>query len=159
MRPTIAAVVLMSLVPHLAWADPPVTPPVAPLVMIPPGDDNIVVLKKGDPSPFTGQLFDPATALRWANLLQQCHFRLQADVAYQQKLDQADIDYQKKLVTIEQDKYTRVVTELETKNKQLQVEVTDPPFYKTMWFGVIIGATAAFLAVGFAAWGLNAASK
>ena len=151
MRNAVLAIVLLALLPRLAWADP-----IAPVVPVPPGDDKIEAVKKGDPAPFSGQLYDPATALRWANYLQQYRFRLQSDVELQKKLDQADIDYQKKLVVIEQEKYTRVVTDLEAKNKKLQLEAADPPFYRTMWFGVVVGAAAAFAAVGFAAWGLSA---
>lgn len=151
MRHTLTAVVLLSLVPRLAQADPP-----APLVPVPPGEDKIEVVKKDAPAPFTGQLYENATALRWANYLQQCRFRLQADVELQKKVDQAETDYQKRLVAIEQEKYAHVVADLEAKNKRLQLEQADPPFYRTVWFGVVTGAVTMALAVGLAAWGLSA---
>lgn len=147
----LSGLLVLVLVPRLALADPP-----APVVPVPPGEDKIEAVKKGDPAPFTGQLFDQATSLRWANYLQQYRFRLTSDVELQKKLDQAEIDFQKRLVTIEQEKYTRVVTDLEEKNKKLQLEVADPPFYKTVWFGIVAGGVAAFAAVGLAAWGLSA---
>lgn len=143
--------VVVWLAPSAAWADP------APLVPVPPGDDQIEVVKKGEAAPFTGQLFGNATALRWANYLQQCHFRLAADVEFQRKTDQAEVDYQKRLVAIEAEKYARVVADLEAKNRQLQVAQADPPFYRTVWFGVVVGAVAMGAAVGFSAWGLSAA--
>jgi hypothetical protein len=133
----------------MAYADP------IPLTPIPPGDDVIVVVKKGDPAPFTGQMFDQATALRWGNYLQQARFRLQADVELQKKLGQADVDYQKRLVVIEQEKYVRVTSDLEAKNALLTAQLFDQPFYKSVWFGVVVGALAMGTAVGLAAWGLS----
>lgn len=158
---TVAVVVLLALLPRLAWADPPAPAPpapstVAPLVPVPPGDDVVVVAKKGDPVPFTGQLFDQSTALRWANYLQQCRFRLQADVDYQKKYDQADTDYQKRLLAIEQQKYDAVSKDLQDKLDKANAELASPPFYKTVAFGVVVGALAMGVAVGLAAAGLNA---
>lgn len=150
MRRIVVLVVLLTLLPLRAFADP------APVVPVPPGDDRIEVVKKGDPAPFTGQLFDQATALRWANFLQQYKLRLTLDLELQRKMMQADIDYQKKLVTIGEEKYDRSVGALEAENKALKLELASPPFYKTTWFGVVVGAVAMGSAVALAAWGLSA---
>ncbi len=149
MRRIVAFVVLLTLLPLRAFADPP------PVVDVPPGEDRIEVVKKGDPAPYTGQLFDQATALRWANWLQQYKVRLALDLELQRKTMQADVDYQKKLVAIGEEKYTRAVGALETENKALKLELANPPFYKTTWFGVIVGAVAMGSAVALAAWGLS----
>lgn len=150
MRRIVALVVLLSFLPLSAFADPP------PVVPIPPGDDRIEPLKKGDPAPYSGQLFDPATALRWGNFLQQYKYRLQYDLELQHKMMQADIDYQKRLVAIGDEKYARSVGALETENKELKMQLADPPFYRTVWFGVVVGAIAMGGAVALAAWGLSA---
>jgi hypothetical protein len=146
----LALVLLLTLLPRLAWADPP-----APVIAVPPGEDVIVVVKKDAPAPFTGQLFDQATALRWGNWLQQYRYRLQADVELQKKLDAADIDYQKKLVALAQEKYERVTGELEAKNTLLTTQLYDRPFYTSVWFGVVLGALAMGACVGLAAYGLS----
>ena len=142
---------LLVLLPRMAYADP------APLVPVPPGDDVIVVVKKDAPAPFTGQLYENATALRWANYLQQARYRLQADVELQKRLDAAELAYQQRLVVLEQEKYVRVTGELEAKNAALQAQLRDPPFYRSVWFGVVVGALAMGTAVGLAAWGLGSA--
>ena len=147
-RCVVAVVTVVTLLPHVAWADP--------VQAIPPGDDTIVSVKQGEPAPFTGQLFENNTAIRWGHYLEQYKYRLTADVALQMKLSQADVDYQKKLLVLEQEKYTKVVAELEAKNQALQVQVSDPPFYTRVWFGITVGVVAAFGAVGLAAYGLHA---
>jgi hypothetical protein len=152
MRRILTLLVLLTFLPRLALADPP-----APVTAVPPGDDVITVVKKGDPAPYTGQLFDQATALRWANFLQQYKFRLGADVDLQKKLDDADLTLQKQLLVIEQQKYVRVTDELQAKNVALQKQLADPPFYDRVWFGVALGAVAMGLAVGLSAWGLSSA--
>lgn len=150
MRRIVTLVILLSLLPLRAFADEP-----TPVVAIPPGEDRIEALKKGDPAPYGGQLFDPATALRWANYLQQYKLRLKADVELQKKLAQAESDYQKRVLTIEQEKYTRVTGALEEENTRLKIQLADRPFYESVWFGVVVGAVAMGTAVGFAAWGLS----
>jgi hypothetical protein len=155
---TTALVLLFALTPRLAWADPPApaaSGSVAPVVPLPPGEDNIVVLKKGDPAPFTGQLFDQPTALRWGNYLLQYKFRLQADVELQRKLGGLDLQLAEKKLVLEKELYTKVTTDLQAKldaaNKRLAV---GPAWYETPTFGfaagivtslVVVGVTAAFV--------------
>jgi len=143
----LALVVLLTLLPRLAWADDPPTTP-APLVAVPAGDDVVVVVKKGDPAPFTGQLFDQATALRWANFLQQCHFRLQADVDYQKKYDSAALQFTQKQLDLERTEYATVSKELQRKLTEAQAQLAEgPPWYKTATFGIAVGVVFALAAV------------
>ncbi len=150
MRRFIILLVLLSLLSQTARADEPAVVP------IPPGDDKIEPIKKGDPAPFSGQLYDPATALRWANFLQQYKLRLKEDAVLNEKIRAAELAYHEKLLAIEREKYVVVVKDLEGKNAALRKEAFDPPFYRSVWFGVVIGALAMGTAVGLAAWGLTA---
>lgn len=148
----LVAVVLLVLFPLELLAQTPSLQPV------PPGNDVIVVVNQGDKAPFTGQLFDQSSAIRWGNYLQQCRVRLVADVELQKKTDDAQIEYWKKVTEIEQNKYTEVVTDYQNRLSKAE----NPPFYKTFWFGFIAGTTAAvLLAVGLGALaiGLSSATK
>jgi len=152
----VALIVLLTLLPQVAWADDPLVP-VAPLVAVPPGDDTVVVVRKGDVAPFTGQLFDQPTALRWANYLQQCHFRLQADVDYQKKYDAATITLVQKQLDLERTQYTNVTTELQKKLEAAQVQLAaGPPWYQTATFGAVMGVVLTLAAVVGSAVLLNA---
>jgi hypothetical protein len=145
-RVALAAVLVFQLaVPSLALADPPATP--APLTPVPPGPDVIDIVKAGQVAPHEGQLFDQATALRWANYLQQCQSRLRLDPLYQYKLDQADLTASQKREALQQAEYTRVTTDLQNKLTAAEVAVASPPFYRTMGFGVVLGVLGT-LAVG-----------
>lgn len=150
------SVLLVLALTRTARADPPAP---LPVVAVPPGDDVIVAIRKGDPAPFTGQLFDEKSALRWANYLQQYKYRLAADVAFQKQYDQATIDYLKK--SLEDANKTAATS---TQSLQLQLATAqdaaqNPPFYKTFWFGVVIGFVIAGGAVCLAAVGLSAVGK
>lgn len=136
----------------------------APIVKdIPPGDDKIVAVHAGDKVPFTGQLFEPATALRWANWLQQYKLRLDTDVEAQKKICAADAQLANKLAAIDQEKNTTIQTDLKNTNGQLTTRVADlqkviddPPFYKTFLFGAIVGVVATGVLFGL---GVYAASS
>jgi hypothetical protein len=125
---------------------------------IPPGEDRIQVLREGDKAPYTGQLFDSNTAMRWANWIFQYKFRLKADVEYEKNKCAIDADYFKKVHILERDKYTSVTTDYQNRMAQqqdtintLQIEIRHPPFFKTVWFGFIAGAllTGAAVSVGY----------
>lgn len=129
---------------------------------IPAGTDKIVGVKEGDKAPFTGQLFEPATALRWANWLQQYKLRLAVDVEAEKKICAADKELGQKKLDIEQEKNKAITDDLRKQVATKDARITDlekaadsPPFYRTVWFGAVLGATAAFLAVGLTAWGLS----
>lgn len=146
MRRAVAVVLLVALTPALARAEG------APVVDIPPGQDRIVPVDKGAPAPFSGQLFDTPTALRWANWLEQYRLRLKLDVETQEKIDGLEISLLNQKLDLERTQYVQVTDDLNKRVALLQDELRNPPFYKTTWFGVALGVTGSFLLVGATAW-------
>jgi hypothetical protein len=140
MKAVASVLVLAILLPRVALADPPAAP--APLTPVPPGNDVIDVVKAGQAAPHDGQLFDQPTALRWANYLQQCQARLKLDPLYQYKLDQADLTAAQRVIALQQAEYTRVTTDLQNKLTDAQKAEANPPFYRTFWFGAVVGVVA-----------------
>jgi hypothetical protein len=141
--------------------DPPAALP--PIQTIPPGDDVIAPLRKGQAAPFTGQLFGPNTALRWGNWLQQYKYRLKWDVAAVQNKCTIEINYQSSLLTIEKDRAQKVETDLTTRlgrseeaRLNAEEEARNPPWYSTTAFGVIIGAVATAAVFGIAVAAIDA---
>ncbi len=122
---------------------------------IPPGEDKIVVVREGDKVPFTGQLFDNNTALRWGNWLLQYKFRLKEDVEYQQKIAHNEVSYMKQLLDIERKKYLTVTDDYQKliavekqENVKMRAQLDNPPFYKTAWFGFLSGVLVTTACVG-----------
>lgn len=127
-----------------------------PVVDVPPGEDNIVVVKKGEPAPFTGQLFDPSTALRWANWLEQYKLRLRTDVELEQKKAELGVALWQQKYSIQKDFYEQQLTlSLRTQN-ELLAKANDTPWYRSVWFGVTLGAVGTGLLVGGTAYALHA---
>lgn len=142
---TIMLVVLLLTLPRLAWADPP---SVAPLTPVPPGEDIIIPITKGEISPIDGQLFSTESAIRWGNYLQQCRVRLTADVQLQANKDQEQINYLNQVVALEQKKYDTVVPDYQKRLQDAETALAAPtPWYKTVTFGVALGVLVA-VAVG-----------
>jgi len=131
---------------------------------IPPGEDKIVVVREGDRAPFSGQLYEPATALRWANWIGQYKLRLRADLDYQKKVDQADLTLAQTLLQIEKDKYKAVTEDYQQRAAQQQARIEaleaaarNPPLLSSPWFGFALGVAGTTLAVGLGAFALHAA--
>lgn len=121
------------------------------VVNIPAGDDKIVPMRKNEPAPFEGQLFDNDTALRWANWLVQYKQLVKSNAALQRRLCEIDVNLANRKLEIEQEKNNKIVPDLEKKLAAAKDEVDHPPFYRTFWFGATIGlATASLAAVGVA---------
>lgn len=119
----------------------------ADVVNIPAGEDKIVPMRKGEPSPMEGQLFDNDTALRWANWLVQYKTLLKHNVELQQKLCSIDLNLSSQRLVIEQEKNKKIIPDLETKLAAAKEEVDHPAFYKTFWFGATMGATITAIGV------------
>lgn len=100
-------------------------------------------MPQGSVTPYSGQLFDNKTALRWGNYLEQCKARLKADVEYQRRVDQAQIDFLTSSLAAREDQFKVVTIDYQ---KQL-AEARDPAFYKTTWFGVVIGVVGTVAAI------------
>jgi hypothetical protein len=125
---------------------------------IPPGNDNITFIRKGEAAIYEGQLFDSATALRWGNWLLQYKFQLVSQGEYQKRLFDIEVSYWNKVVSLERDRYQRVTTEYQSQvAKQqeqllkLQDEVRNPPFFRSVWFGVLVGVVVTGLSFGVGA--------
>lgn len=154
MRTLCAPLLLLVLLPGLARAEPPA--PARPLTPVPAGADVILTLKTGQPAPADGQFFDTPTALRWGNYLQQCKTRLTLDPLYQYKLDQADLTASQKLGEAQKQEYTQMNEALQARLDALSKAMSDPPFYKTFWFGAVVGVVSAAVLVGGSVALLNA---
>ncbi len=140
---------LITLVPLSAQATDP------PIADIPPGEDVIEPVKKGAPSPFSGQVFSPETALRWANWLQQYRLRLEQDKMYYVRLQTVDQEYWTKRMALVQVAHTDTlklyqarIDEQQKSIVSLTKQVQDPPFYKTTWFGFVGGVLVTGIAIG-----------
>jgi hypothetical protein len=131
-----------------AYADDSIPP-------IPPGEDKIVPIKKGEPAPFDGELFDPPTAVRWGNWLLMYKQRLKLDVTFEQRLHSADNELWKKKLEIEHEKYMTVVPNLELRIQDLERQLANPPFWKTTWFGFAVGIVVTGAIVGVTAYGIH----
>jgi len=118
-----------------------------PLVQsIPSGDDKIVVVREGDKAPFTGQLFDGPTALRWANWLQQYQTLLPATIERDQKVCSAKVEYGGKVLVIEKERAAALERDLrdrlvkaEQERGKALYEAQNPSWYRTVWFGAGVG--------------------
>jgi hypothetical protein len=133
------AIIALVLIPRLALADPTVQ-------AIPPGDDKIVAVHEGDKVPFTGQLFDSATALRWNNWLQQYKALLQLQTTRDQQVCKAQTDFDTKVASIEKTRTDGIEKDLRTRLQaseqqrlSLQQQIDHPPFYREFWFQAGVG--------------------
>lgn len=122
----------------------------------PPGDDKIEPVSRGEVAPFSGQLFDTSTALRWGNYLEQCKTRLKIDVEWQRQLGQVEaVRWQTRYELVQ--KHNVIIEEYyQRENAHLRQELEFPPFYRTPWFGVTVGVVGTVLAVGATAWLVSA---
>lgn len=151
------AFVFVFLFPALVSAQKP-----APLWTL-PGEDKIVVLKKGAEAPFDGQLFSPETALRWASWLEQYQARLELDVSQVRELGLIEVDYQKDLLAAQKRacdaSRTDLLTRLERSEKaRLAAEeaVRNPAWYRTREFGLVLGVVGSVAILGLSVWALEA---
>lgn len=132
---------------------------------VPPGEDVIVPLRKGQPAPFTGQLFDPLTALRWANWLQQYKYRLKWDVKKAEDLASVELEYQRELLVIEKERSREVEEDLVlrlARSEQARIaaehEARNPPWYTTWEFGAAVGAVLSAVVFGVSTAAVRASS-
>lgn len=117
------------------------------LESIPPGESRITVLREGEPAPYGGQLFDDATALRWANWLRQSKLVYRLDLDAEQRSSELDRQLSDRKLALEREQYNRVVTEYSEKLKKAEEDSRNPPWYRTVEFGAAMGG-AAVLVVG-----------
>lgn len=135
-------------------AEPP--DPSPQVVTYPPGDDKIVVVRKGDLAPYSGQLFEDNTALRWATWLQQYKSRYSLDMKAEQASCSIRIGHAAELAAIEADRSSKVEEDLRARLKatdaqrlKLEEELRDPGFFRqpSTWFATGLVTTLAVVAV------------
>lgn len=165
------ALILLLLLPSLARGQTPapqLIPPLTleyippPLVPVPPGDDVIVPLKKGDPAPFTGQLMDPATALRWLNYLEQSKLRLREDVLLERRTCNANMAYYDRRVSLEYSARLDIEKDLrdrllrsDQRNVDMQKQLLEPGIFKSPIFWFFTGVVTSGIILGVSAYSLG----
>lgn len=124
--------------------------PAPQVTTYPPGEDKIVVVRKGDPAPYTGQLFEDNTALRWAVWLQQYRARYGLDMKAEQDSCRVRLEHGAELAAIEGDRTDKIEADLRQRLKEvdaqrlkLEEELRNPGFFKQpgFWYGVGVGTT------------------
>lgn len=153
--------VLVFLMPAFcfAQAQPVMTIETTPIQAIPPGDDSIVSIDAGSEAPFSGQLFSPDTALRWANYMEQYKLKLRIDMDLQRKICAIEYEYRDARLRLEQESFAKIEADLrqrllaaEQENVDLQEGLLNPPWHKTRTFGLIVGIVGTSLVAGLSAW-------
>jgi hypothetical protein len=105
-------------------------------------------LEAGDPAPFTGYLNTLSKGIQDAQSLEGWPKRLEAELQTQEKIHAAQLKAAQDLVTR---------SELDAKDLQLKLaaeraradklssDIANPPFYKTVEFGVVVGSGVTIL--------------
>jgi hypothetical protein len=167
------AFVAAMLLPCVAAAEGPVPPqyllplPELKLQTIPPGEDQIVPLRKGDPAPFAGQLFSQETALRWGNWMQQYQTQTPLLLQTYSQVCTTEIGYRDKVLKISDETSAKIqadqmarIRSLEEQNAKLQGELTKgPPFFQSRTFGIMLGVVSMVGVTALSIWAIEATSK
>jgi hypothetical protein len=113
----------------------------------PPGEDVIVTLKKNQPAPFDGQLFDNPTALRWGIWMQQMQSRHQVELDAKTKHCDTELAFKDIEIQLNAEMSQKVMADLtkrleksEQERLQLRYELDHPPWYQSNLFYFAIGA-------------------
>ena len=144
---TFSTAVVLTLLPRVVAGQEP-----RPVDTIPPGEDKIVPIELGKPAPFEGQLFENNTALRWANWLRQYKYRLKVDVDEQRQICTIHVQAEHEKLLIETAARKDIMILYERKLAEAQAEKDNPPFYKTFWFGTVVGVVATSAVAGLTLW-------
>ena len=136
--------------------DVQITPPIQ---TIPPGKDKIVPLGPGDDVPFAGQLFEPATAMRWAFWLQQWKGRYKLDIAHERNLCLARTTYQDTVLEVEKSRATAVEKDLkdrllrtEQARSDAEYKLNNPGFFQSKGFYYALGVLSTGAILGLGVW-------
>lgn len=121
---------------------------------LPPGEDTIVSVTKGQAAPFNGQLFDTNTALRWGFWLQQYKVHLKLDVDTALKTCAVNSAHDAQVFTIQLQTATAVEKDLRDRLLQsekarltAEEEARNPPWYRSREFGFITGIVGSAIVV------------
>jgi hypothetical protein len=155
--------VVVYLMPSVAWAQNTVRPD-PPIQTIPPGDDKIVALQRGEAAPYTGQLFDPNTAMRWGFWLQQWQARYSSDVFTEREICTAKLEYKDGVIAAEKDRATRVERDLQLRLQrseqarvQAEYELAHPGFFDSPTFYYALGVVTTGALLGLSVWAVDSA--
>lgn len=134
-----------------------------PVQDIPPGEDRVVPVREGEKAPFTGQLFDQPTALRWGNWLLQYKYRLEWDVQREQQVYRVETGYRDRLLEVEKQRAAKVEADLierlqrsEEARLKAEEEARNPAWYNTRTFGMAVGVVSTVGIMALSIWALEA---
>lgn len=144
-NPWLAAFILASTVSTIARAEPDqANQAMSRFTAVPPGPTRIESISSGTAAPYSGQLFDNPTALRWANYLQQCNLHLDLQAEASKKNLELQVGFWKQQQ--EQDKvfFQQQWLQQQSQVQALQVRVAQPsPWYLSPWAGFVGGLVTA----------------
>jgi hypothetical protein len=147
---------VLLLLPATALAEPAVKD-------IPAGEDKITAVRKGEPAPYDGQLYDPATSLRWANWLMQYRYRLKMDVVREQEVCAIEVTHRDSLLDIEKERAKQVEADLflrlersEEARIVAETELRNPSWYNTREFGITLGVLGTASVMALSIWAIEA---
>lgn len=147
------AFIVVLLITSRVLAEEPALPAPA-VVTFPPGDDNITAVKKGEPAPHAGQLFDENTALRWAMWLQQYKMRYGLDLKAEKDSCRVLVSREQEYRRIDAERDAKVEEDLRkrlllTEKARLEAEerLRNPPLWKEpgLWYAVGLVSTVALV--------------
>lgn len=134
-----------------------------PVLDIPSGEDKISPLREGEKAPYTGQLFDQSTALRWGNWLLQYKYRLEWDTKREQQVCLVEMGYRDRLLVVEKERASFVEKDLlqrleRSEKARLVAErsARDPSWYRSRDFGIVLGVAGTVGIMALSIWALEA---
>lgn len=135
-------------------------------VDVPAGEDRIVVVREGAAAPFTGQLFDQATALRWGNRIVRYRMRIhlleeelvavraEYEASLATRLRIVDESYARQL-ELQQESFEREIAglrdDLRDQAARYEAELArhrSPPFWESWGFAFGMGVLVTGIVVG-----------
>ncbi len=136
------------------------------VVTYPPGEDKIVVVRKGDPAPFTGQLYDDNTAVRWAVWLQQYKGRYAIDLKAVEDSCTVKLDAADALAQIEEERTSTIHADAMLRLKESEIarlkaeeQLRNPPFLDRPGVWLTVGVVSTLAIVLTTAYLVDSATK
>lgn len=131
----------------------------------PPGEDRIVAVSEGESAPFSGQLFETETAIRWGFRLQRLRFELAAEIERLDLVCGVRTELLETELRLERERSefrtSLLAQEIERQNAaaiQLMEELEaarEPPWYRTWTFGLVVGIVGTSVLIALSAWLLS----
>ncbi len=152
----IAALLVAVLLTPVAHGQEKKEDPVAPELPpdIPPGEDVIEPLHRGEAAPFEGLLMDLDTSMRWANRLRWYRENTKLQLKLRDDTVAAVRASHQRELTLVTESYTREIEGCRGDLRQQAATfaaASDTPFYKTFSFGLVLGVILSGGLVGLTA--------